>query len=220
MRITTHACILGAWAPVAHSRRLLDIGAGTGLLSLMAAQRCQAHIDAVEIETGAALDARENFAASPWAARLQLHETPIQLFVADTQAQRYDTILSNPPFFSGALPNADAKKALARHEGGLTHAELVVAIARLLRVDGQAHVLLPADNATTFMQQALASGLYVVARLDIRSLPDKPQDRVIMSLAHQPAATMQLDALCVYADYPAYHPAYAELMRDYYLHLP
>ncbi len=216
MRITTHACILGAWAPVAACRRVLDIGSGTGLLALMLAQRCAASIDAVEIEAGAAEDARENFAASPWASRLQLHETPIQLFDA---GDRYDAIISNPPFFSGSLLNDDRKKALARHEGGLNHDELLAAIARLLADEGHAHILLPVDYATSFIRQAVATGLYLTARLDIRSLDSKPIDRVIMSFAWRAVSTIKLDSLTIHGEFPAFSNDYIRLMRDYYPHL-
>lgn len=218
MRITTHACILGAWAPVASSRRILDIGSGTGLLSLMVAQRSGALIDAVEVEPGAALDSRENFTASPWAQRLQLHETPVQLFQRQDD-ELYDCIISNPPFFSGSMHNHDARKALARHEGGLTHGELVSSIRRWLSNDGRAHILLPSDVCLGFMKQAFAQGLYLQHRLDIRSLPAKAVDRVIMSFRFAPVSTMRVDSLCVYAEYPAYSHDYAVLMRDYYPHL-
>ncbi len=215
MRITTHACILGAWVPVAGGRHVLDIGSGTGLLALMMAQRCNAQIDAVEMESGAAQDARENFANSPWAERLTLHETPIQLFGSE---QTYDVIVSNPPFFSGSILNSDNKKALARHEGGLNHDELTAIIARLLSDDGKAHVLLPVDYATGFIRLAVASGLYLTQRLDIKSLADKAIDRVIMSFAKAPAATIKLDCLTIHDEFPAFSHAYRQLMRDYYPH--
>jgi len=216
MRITTHACILGAWAPVAACQRVLDIGSGTGLLALMLAQRCAAPIDAVEIEADAAQDARENFANSPWASRLQLHETPIQLF---DSAEKYDAIVSNPPFFSGSLLNDDHKKALARHEGGLNHDELIAAIVRLLRDDGHAHVLLPVDYATAFIRFAVAAGLFLTQRLDIRSLSSKPIDRVIMSFAWRAATTIKLDCLTIHDAFPQFSAEYTRLMRDYYPHL-
>lgn len=95
MKITTDACILGARAEVENRQAILDVGAGTGLLSLMAAQRSTARIDAVELDDQAAIQARENFSASPWQNRLTLHHCPIQSFRPE---KRYDCILSNPPF--------------------------------------------------------------------------------------------------------------------------
>ena len=104
MKVSTDACILGAWAPLPASGSVLDVGAGTGLLSLMIAQREESlQIDGLEIDDDAAKQATENVAASPWADRVSILNADARSF---HPSHRYDLIISNPPFFINSLPAA------------------------------------------------------------------------------------------------------------------
>lgn len=150
MKVTTDACALGAWVPLAGAERILDIGTGCGLLALFAAQRVpEARILGIELDPGAAAQAAANFAASPFADRLQLIEGDVRHY----QDAPHDAILCNPPFFSGSTPNRCARLASARHDLNLSLAALLGAIARLLSERGTAWLLLPVDTA----QHAAAS---------------------------------------------------------------
>jgi tRNA1Val (adenine37-N6)-methyltransferase len=119
MKVTTDACIQGAWTPVQKDEvRILDIGAGTGLLSLMLAQKApNAIVDAVELNEQAATQAGQNFAGSPWADRLNVICSDIQGYRA---THKYDLIISNPPFFNNSLKGPEASRNNARHTTALT----------------------------------------------------------------------------------------------------
>ena len=135
MKVCTDACLLGAFAanrlPLT-VHRLLDIGTGTGLLSLMLAQRnLNAVIDAVEIDEAAAEQAKENFNNSPWKERLNVHNEPIQKF-AKSINKKYDVIICNPPFFENDLKSNDNQRNLALHSAALSLEELISIVGFLL----------------------------------------------------------------------------------------
>lgn len=116
MKVGTDGILLGAWAPIAQVKRVLDIGAGSGLLALMLAQRTgeTVIVDAVELDEEAAQQARENAADSPWAGRLQIHQADIQQW-QPRQTRRYELIVSNPPFSQKAYLAPPAARAGSIH---------------------------------------------------------------------------------------------------------
>nr|WP_067295651.1 methyltransferase [Marinobacterium profundum] len=215
MKVTTDASLLGAWAPVEQARRLLDIGTGTGLLALFAAQRCQAQIHAIELDPAAAQEARGNFAASPWADRLQLTEADIRSLPA---SQDYDAILCNPPFFSDSTRNSCARLAQARHNDALPLADLVQAINGLLSDDGRAWLLLPLPECELLIAALPATQLHPRHRLWVSSCTGDSPHRVILQLAKQPGpcTTQQLT---LYTEHPLHSPEAARLFEPYYTRL-
>lgn len=164
MKVSTEACVLGGLcAQEASPTGILDIGAGTGLLSLMLAQAFpEANIEAVEIEAAAFAQCQENFAESPWANRLQVHLADIAAF---RPAQPYDFIVSNPPFYDKHLPSSQAARQIALHTDTLPFEVLAAALATLLAPQGQAAVLLPLQAASTFGALAMEAGLYCQKRV-------------------------------------------------------
>ncbi|NQD35706.1 methyltransferase [Permianibacter sp. IMCC34836] len=226
MRVTTHACLFGALVPVAGARRILDIGAGTGLLSLMLAQRSEAQIDAVELDAGACQDAARNFAASPWSQRLYLHAGAIQQF-APPVGDGYDCIVSNPPFFSASWRADDEARNLARHDDSLSLQSLLQLASTWLRDDGQLWLLLPVEADQRLQEAAAMAALQCCQQIDIRAKPDKPVARRIFALIKpalaksataEPAATPALARreLCIHDPYPAYSHEALQLLRPYY----
>ena len=134
MKVGTDGVLLGAWAELEEAASILDIGTGTGLIALMAAQRnAQARIDALEIEPAACREAAYNIRISPWAERIRLYPQALQAFFP---AIGYDCILCNPPFFVHSTPAPDNGRSLARHTGTLPHTELIVHAERLLTPHG------------------------------------------------------------------------------------
>ncbi len=114
MKVGTDGVLLGAWADVSNVNSVLDIGTGSGLIALMLAQRCDATITAIDIESSAIVQANINALNSPWTERISNIEISLQQFVQNAK-QQFDLIVSNPPFFKNALPNPDSKRTLARH---------------------------------------------------------------------------------------------------------
>src|SRR6187551_2766436 len=142
MKVGTDAVLLGAWTNVNDVNRILDIGAGSGVIALMLAQRSGnlVHIDAVEIEKEDAMQARENIQRSPWPECISVHEIPIQKFSPEI---KYDLIVSNPPYFNNSFQPPDKKRLHTRHTISLDFTELLSSVARLLQPGGRFNVILP-----------------------------------------------------------------------------
>ena len=122
MKVGIDGVLLGSWARLNEANHLLDVGTGTGLVALMAAQRSEAFIDAVELEIDAAAEANMNFQNSKWASRIRLSVGAFQNFEAD---KKYDHIISNPPFFENSPKSNDLKRTQARHSESLCLKELL-----------------------------------------------------------------------------------------------
>ena len=134
MKVGTDGCLLGAWANLETSHMILDIGCGSGLIAIMAAQRCpSATITGVEIEEGASQQARENAEASPWSNRIEIINSD---FLSYFPNEKFDTIVSNPPYFVNSLKCKDSSRTVARHTSTLTFAELMSNAYRLLNTEG------------------------------------------------------------------------------------
>ena len=156
MKVCTDACAFGAWADVLKAKRILDIGTGTGLLAMMAAQRNEnAFIEAVEINPEAADQARTNVRDSPFCDRINVFQTAVQDFNPKYQ---YDAILVNPPFYQNDLRSPDAGINQAHHAQSLSIPELLVAVARLLKPSGSWHILLPVEENESWSERVLSEG--------------------------------------------------------------
>ena len=222
MKVTTDACLFGALlgqSPSLHrSQQVLDIGAGTGLLSLMAAQNSAATITAVELDQQAAQQALNNFASSAWAGQFRLLNCAIQEVVTD---QRFDCIVTNPPFFQQAFKGTDARRNLARHTDTLNFTDLTRAIAQHLHDNGEAWVLLPVTSTTLFMHAATQQALAVARQIGLRSSPDHTVHRHILVLGHRRESTEppSEELVTIYDQHPHYSEQTRRLMAPYYLAL-
>lgn len=216
MKVGTDGVLLGAWAEPGNARSILDIGTGTGLLALMAAQRNpEAAIDAIEIEPEAAGQARENTAQSPWAERIRVYH--VSLF--DFFPQRtYDCILCNPPFFNRSTKTPDASRTLARHSDSLPHGALLEAVARLLSENGSFYIVLPTDEAIAFIDLSGTYRLYLSHLTRVLPNPGKPAKRYLMKFSRA-CVPVQTDELIIELSRHEYTPEYIRLTRDFYLNL-
>lgn len=145
MRVGTDGVLLGAWSRVEKSNRILDIGTGTGLIAIMAAQRSLARIDAVELDFGAASEAAFNVSLSPWKDRITVYCMDFCRFYDKTTKPVYHHILSNPPYFIDSLLPPDGKRERARHTGTLDYEVLFEGASYLLLPDGKLSLVSPAD---------------------------------------------------------------------------
>jgi tRNA1Val (adenine37-N6)-methyltransferase len=220
MKVSTDACVLGAAAAVEGARRILDVGTGTGLLALMAAQRNPAaRIEAVEIDAAAAAQAAQNVASSPWAARIRVHPQSLAAYAA-TQPGRFDHILSNPPFFRRSLRSPDAQRTAARHaaEDTLSFAELAAFAAAHLTPAGRLTVLLPPPEMQEFEREAARNGLFPATRLVVQHRPGSKPLRHITAFGPNEAA-VATTPLCLHDPDEAYSAAFRALLGDFYLAL-
>lgn len=218
MKVCTDACVLGAWADVADADRILDIGAGTGLLSLMVAQRnTYAMIDAVEIDAEAFYQAGENVEQSPFHDRITLFHSAVQEFVSDHQ---YDVIITNPPFFQSDLLSPIDKKNMAHHAKSLDFSELLTAIDRLAKPEGKVNVLFPVDEANQFIEKAENAGWVLTRKLTLFHQEDKKAFRVLMLFQRAEFAhNVHVDSdLYIYEkDGVTHDPRFKELLKAFYL---
>lgn len=222
MKVGTDALLLGAWSSVPATGDCLDIGCGSGVLSLMLAQRTgpKQLVDAVELDTAAAAEARQNATASPWSNRIRVIERDILTYPgsADHLAARcYQQILSNPPYFTAALTNPDRQKQLARHNDQLPFAGLLQTAAMLLGAQGRFSLILPTEEADRLLALALSTDWHLLRVQQVRSQPDKAPSRTLLELGRQPTPTVHLPELLIRDQQGQYSPAYRQLLADFYL---
>jgi len=220
MKVCTDACILGAYAEKENARRILDIGAGTGLLSLMLAQRTEAKIDAVEIDDAAYAQAKVNISESKFAHKVSLYHQSIQDFSRqhqDSDNPQYDLIISNPPFYQNSLQSPDVQTNKALHASTLTFDELIEAVLHLMAPDGKFFVLLPPFEALQLAGFAQKKALYLSKKLLIQHNPQKQVFRHIMTFEKKTVSAHAEETLVIHEkDTGAYSDKFRNLLSDYY----
>lgn len=215
MKVGTDGVLLGAWVDIeAEDRRLLDIGTGTGVIALMLAQRApEATIWGVDIES--VEEARRNGERSPWGDRLHFEQTPVQAF----EAEPFDLILSNPPFFVESLRCPDHGRTMARHAVALPFDALRDAVVRLLKPEGRFALVLPTDEAARFEQ--IAQGvLRPIRRTRVRTTPRHPAKRCLLEFVHEAlerVAEPDSELMIGTGEHETYTEEYRALTRDFYL---
>lgn len=214
MKVGTDGVLLGAWADVSHSCRVLDIGTGTGLIALMLAQRNQhATIVAVDVDADAISQATENVRHSPWSERITPVLEDVCVYTSETQ---FDTIVSNPPYFIDSLKCPDNQRNLARHTDSLDLASLLEKVYELLTPEGRFSIILPADQRGMFVQIAEQKGLYPSRCTSVITRPGFPSKRFLMELC-KAKKEVQSDDLVVELDRHVYSEEFTALVKDFYL---
>ncbi len=220
MKVCTDACILGAWTAEKIGgttiKNILDIGTGTGVLSLMLAQRSVAMIDALEINREAALQASENIAASPWAKNINVIHASLHDF---KPATTYALIISNPPFYEDDLQSADENKNAAHHGTTLKLAALIMFVNDHLEINGLFSLLIPYRRLEYLETFAAAAGLYVQKKLLIRQSPTHEYFRAVLLLSKNKPEITHTNELIIHDAERNYTTAFSSLLKDYYLKL-
>jgi len=213
MKVCTDSCVLGAYARHSDPKYILDIGAGTGLLALMLAQRYISQIDAVELDPNSFSQARTNFWQSPWPDRIQIFKTRIQDF---SSTHKYDLIISNPPFFRDHILPKKEGKGMATNQDDLSFEDLVKVVNHNLGPDGLFWIILPPVQSELFNLLAPQNQLYRSHQLFISDQVDSPVIRVISSFKKQRETSSQESQ---YLKIPTgeYSGWFSQLMKDYYL---
>lgn len=220
LKVSTEACILGAWAEETGAERILDIGTGTGILALMLAQRYpDATIDAVEIDGTAARQATQNVAASPFADRIRVIRQSIQEFsLFNSQlsiSEGYDLIVSNPPFYQNHLRSPQMARNQALHAVTLTFDALLDGVGKLLAPTGTFVVLLPPHEMGRLVAKAGGYGLLLQRQLHISQRPDGRPFRQISVLGFG-AKPVEMEALTIYDAGGQYSAGFTQLLKAYY----
>ncbi|MDR0995577.1 MAG: methyltransferase [Tannerella sp.] len=183
MKVGTDGVLLGAWAGEGRSRRILDVGTGSGLVALILAQRNpEAEVHALDIDEVAARQAAENASASPFAHRIKVFPCPFAAYAVSTP-WKYELIVSNPPYHTEKLKSPNEKRAAARHDEGLPLDELLNGASALLAPGGRLALVLPALREGKLRALGLACGLKIVRRALVATVPTKPPKRILVELS-------------------------------------
>ncbi len=218
MKVGTDGVLLGAWADVSAANRILDIGTGTGLIAIMAAQRTnnKAVIDAVEIEASSYQQALSNFKNSPWSSRLNAHHSSFQDFYKN-QHIKYDAIVSNPPYFLNGLKAKAESRTQARHADHLPFEELLEGASKLLSNTGTLSVILPIEEGELFIRLARLSGFSLKRKVSVLPNPGKPPKRYLLEFSIQNCDLQISDLRVENGQRHVYSPEYIQLTKDFYL---
>ncbi len=218
MKVGTDGVLLGAWAEVEGCRHLLDIGTGSGLIALMAAQRTagnEVRIAGIEIDKAAARQAAENAAASPFAESIGIANEALQ---EHEPGEPYDCLLSNPPFFEEDLLPPDAARAAARNAATLPFSTLIEHAERLMSEEGCFQVIIPTTACTRFIGLCAIKGLALKRRTDVHTTPRKQPKRTLLHFVRDPYPKLpKHDALILCNADGSRSEAYEKLTRDFYL---
>lgn len=237
MKVGTDGVLLGAWATSEAPSLLplggvgescsssfggtegdcsiLDIGTGTGILSLIAAQELpHAVVTAIDIDADAVNQARQNVSQSPWADRIQVLQTPLQQF---TPTGKFDLILSNPPYFIKSQKSPDRQRSLARHADTLPMPTLMKHSASMLTPQGSLAIIVPSDIVAEAERWAAIYGLFLTHRLDIKTVPSKPSRRSIVTFSPSHPESIATSTQCIHNPDGTYTPWYTSLTERLYL---
>lgn len=216
MKVGTDGVLLGAWVRVSDAGTILDIGTGTGVISLMLAQRSPAKITGVEAEKNAAKEAEENVRQSEWNNRISIRHVTFQEF-AQNCSGHFDLIVSNPPFFSNSQKSKSEPLAMARHNHLLPYTELINGAARLLNTNGKLAVILPVIQAEEFIKGCKTKNLHLHRLTEVRPNNLKPPHRCLMEFG-QTNEKPEQKTLNIHSDDGSdFTDEYKTLTRDFYL---
>lgn len=218
MKVCTDACIQGAWfsRKIANNTTVLDIGAGTGLLMMMLAQRSQAEIHGIEIDHTAFAQLQENTGQNDWKQRLKTFPGDARTYPFP---HKYDFIISNPPFFEFDLLSTDDREQIAKHSKLLTLDELIQVIAANLQPHGAFGVLLPFHRWEYFDKLAARQGFFLTEKLVVKQSPRHAPFRVLLHYTRQQQTSARSFDLTIQQIDGAYTPEFVALLKDYYLYL-
>ncbi len=216
MKIGTDGVLLGAFASGLKAKRVLDIGTGCGLISLMIAQKTMASIHAIEIDKGAAEQAAQNFTDSPWPQLFSVYNRPVQEFYP-TENITYDLIVCNPPFFENGMKSSNYDRTRARHTETLSFNELFFHSERLLDTKGKLIVIFPYVMMEVNDKKASENNLFPNERLIIKPSTAHPPGRIITIYSKKYQQRVKGKTVCIETEKRhKFTPEYINMTRDFH----
>ncbi|WP_204344932.1 tRNA1(Val) (adenine(37)-N6)-methyltransferase [Psychroserpens algicola] len=217
MKIGTDGVLLGAWTSVEqHPFSILDIGAGTGVLSLMLAQRSHAEvIEALEIDDSAYEQCVDNFEQSPWNDRLFCYHASLEEFAEEIEDQ-YDVIICNPPFYSETFKTKSKQRDLARFQDAMPFEHLIESVAVLLSESGLFSVVIPFSEEQQFIAMASNAGLFPKRITRVKGSPASELKRSLIEFTYS-KTEVETSELIIETERHHYTKDYIELTKDFYM---
>jgi tRNA1Val (adenine37-N6)-methyltransferase len=218
MKIGTDGVLLGAWCPIENNPfSVLDIGAGTGILALMLAQRSNAQqIDALEIDENAYEQCVDNFESSPWGDRLFCFHAGLDEFM-DEPEEEYDIIISNPPFYSEDYKTESEQRDIARFQDALPFEDLIEAANLLLSENGIFAVIIPFKEEERFIDLCAEAELYPVKVTRVKGTPTSEIKRSLLAFKRYELSVLTAEELVIETARHQYTEEYIALTKDFYL---
>ena len=219
MKVGTDGVLLGAWAPVDNNpSSILDIGAGTGVIALMLAQRSNAEqIDAIEIDDEAYEQCVDNFENSPWGDRLFCYHAGLDELTDEMADEEYDLIVSNPPFYTDEYTSGNEQRDTARFAAAMPFDELAEAASVLLSEEGVFCVILPYKEEPAFIETAGAYKLFPFKITRVKGTTQTEIKRSLIAFKKQLTESPVTDELIIETARHQYTPEYTELTKNFYL---
>lgn len=220
MKVGTDGVLLGAWCSIPESGRILDIGCGSGIVALMSAQRSseQIKIDAVEIDSGAAEDARTNFRNSPWHDRLKLSCCDFVSYASGCKV-KYDAIVSNPPYFQNSLKPQQAERSLARHTSSLEYDGLFLWSEKLLTKKGKISLITPWENYCDIARAATENRLFLYRRADIYTTAEDSTPKRVLTEWSRNVSDYRWEKIIINLTPGTYSAEYRKLVEGFYINM-
>lgn len=216
MKVGTDGVLLGAWAEAYKRNNVLDVGTGTGLIALMIAQRnTNATIDAIDIDEGCVMQAKRNVFESPFSNRVDVQKSSFQDFAARND-NKYDLIVSNPPYFHNSLKSPNLHRNYARHTDSLSFYEIISDGVSLLTESGSVSLILPYEFKTSVLMHAKTVGLFAKRITNVFPLPHKPAKRILIEFGMSDTECVE-DNLIVELSRHKYTDEYNALTSEFYL---
>jgi tRNA1Val (adenine37-N6)-methyltransferase len=215
-KVGTDGVLLGACADVGGVDTILEIGSGTGLISIMLAQRSNALITAIEPDDGSYTQACENVKLCKWKERIKIEHTDFQNF--DPQEKKFDLIVTNPPYFCDSLKSPDKRRSVARHNYSLNSTDILGNVIKLMNDNSRLELILPYGEGNLFIAEAVKFGLYCNSILKIKPLPSSEIRRLILSFSKYQKKPSE-KFLTIEHGRHEFTEEYKSLTRDFYLKL-
>ena len=217
MKVGTDGVLLGAWAGTESCSRILDVGTGTGLITLMLTQRSKAVVDAIDIDADACLQAQENAESSLFAGRINVFHSDLADF-AQASTHLYGLIVSNPPYFVDSLKCPNLQRNTARHTDTLTLEDLLQYSRKLLAPQGRIALILPYDQKDRLTDCIQTQNLFLSKEVSVIPVPDAQPKRLLAELTSEPPASPAFsDRLTIEIARHRYTDEYINLTKDFYL---
>ena len=216
MKVGTDGVLLGAWANCDSAEKILDVGTGTGLIALMLAQRSKATIDAIEIDAEASVQAKENVEKSPWSEKISVINQSFQDFIEKSN-NKYDLIVTNPPYFQNSLFAPDKKRTDARHNSNLELGDVIMGTKKLLNREGVLSIILPYLEGNMFILKASEEGLYCVRQTKVLSKPNREPKRLLLEFQQIKKPLVEQELIIELNKRHEYSEAYKNLTKNFYL---
>jgi tRNA1Val (adenine37-N6)-methyltransferase len=214
-KVGTDGVLLGACAEIDGVKKILDIGSGTGLISIMLAQRCDAEITALEPDYESYIQACENVSRCDWHERIKVEHSDIQRF--SLKNERFDLIVTNPPYFIDSLKSPDPRKSATRHNDSLTIDEILNAVVNLIEDDGNLQLIMPYIEGNIFIAAASKYRLYCNRILKIKPLPASEIRRMILTFGRIKKKPFESFLIIEKGKRHEFTDDYINLTKDFYL---